>query len=454
LYTFIEFLALGNEIFYNNKNKKNRRGFMSDFQQIDAAALRAKQSELQQRYHEFKAKNLKLDMTRGKPCSEQLDLSMGLFDCLGRDDYKAADGTDCRNYGLMDGIAEAKELLAQYLEVEPQELIIGGNSSLALMHDTIVKAMLNGIPGSETPWSKLPKVKFLCPSPGYDRHFAICEHLGIEMIAVDIKADGPDMDEVEKLVASDDGVKGIWNIPRYSNPTGITYSDAVVDRLAKMKTKAADFRIFWDNAYTVHHLNGKIEPLKNILAACKAAGNPDRVFIFGSTSKVSFSGAGIAMVGGSVANMNWLRKQMSIQTIGYDKINQLRHIRFFKNMDGIMAHMNKHAAILKPKFDMVFNILDGELGGKNIASYNEPNGGYFISLDTLDGCAGKVFSMAAEAGVALTKAGATYPYGKDPRDRNIRIAPTLPPLSELKQAMELVAICIQLVSIEKLLEAK
>lgn len=426
---------------------------MSDFKQLDAAALKAIQSKLQQRYNEFKAKNLKLDMTRGKPSSEQLDLSLGMIDILSQKDYKADDGTDCRNYGLLDGLTEAKELFAEYLEVEPQEIIIGGNSSLALMHDTITRAMLHGVPGSDTPWCKLPKVKFLCPSPGYDRHFAICEHFGIEMITIELKADGPDMDEIEKLVAGDDSIKGIWCVPRYSNPTGITYAGAVVERLAKMKTKAMDFRIFWDNAYTVHHLNGKIEPLKNLLTACKAAQNPERVFIFGSTAKVSFAGAGIAVVAGSTANMNWLRKHIGIQTIGSDKVNQLRHVRFFKNMNGILAQMDKHAAILKPKFDLVFNILDAELSGKNIVSYNKPGGGYFISMDTLDGCAQKVVSMAAEAGVALTKAGATYPYGKDPRDRNIRIAPTLPPLSELKQAMELVAICVQLASIEKLLAA-
>jgi DNA-binding transcriptional MocR family regulator len=424
---------------------------MSDFHQLDAVALKSKQTELQQRYNEFQAKKLKLDMTRGKPCPEQLDLSLDLIDGLSQMDYKAADGTDCRNYGLVDGLPEAKALFARYLEVKPEEIIIGGNSSLALMHDTIARAMFHGVPGSETPWGKLPKVKFLCPSPGYDRHFAICEHLGIEMTTIELNADGPDMDEVERLVANDDGIKGIWNVPRYSNPTGITYSDRVVERLAKMRTKAPDFRIFWDNAYAVHHLNGQIAPLKNILTACQEAGNPDRVFIFGSTAKVSFAGAGIAVMAGSVANMNWLRKHLSIQTIGHDKINQLRHVRFFKDMNGIMAHMNKHAAILKPKFDMVFSILDAELAGKNIASYNKPSGGYFISLDTLEGCAQKVVSMAAAAGVALTKAGATYPYGKDPRDRNIRIAPTLPPLSELKQAMELVAICIQLASIDKLL---
>jgi len=424
---------------------------MSDFKQLDAVALEMKQSILQQRYNEFKAQHLKLDMTRGKPSSEQLDLSLGLLDCLERKDYKAADGTDCRNYGMANGLPEVKDLFAEYLEVEPSEVIIGGNASLTLMHDLMVKAMLFGVPGSEIAWGKLPQVKFLCPSPGYDRHFAICELLGIEMITIDYQDDGPDMDEVERLVRADDSIKGIWCVPRYSNPTGITYSDSVVDRLAGMKTQASDFRIFWDNAYAVHHLNGKVEPLKNILAACKAARNPDRVFLFGSTSKISFAGSGIAVVAGSITNINWLRQQLSIQTIGSDKLNQLRHIRFFKNMDGIMAQMNKHAVILKPKFDLAFDIFESELNGKNIASYNKPNGGYFISLDTLDGCAPKVVAMAAEAGVVLTKAGATYPYGKDPRERNIRIAPTMPSLSELKQAMELVAICIQLVSIEKLL---
>lgn len=424
---------------------------MNDFKRLDAVTLKVKQSILQQRYQEFKDQHLKLDMTRGNPSSEQLDLSLGLLDCLDQKDYKAVDGTDCRNYGIVDGLPEVKQLFAEYLEVEPSEVIIGGNASLALMHDLVVKAMLLGVPGSEKPWGKLPQAKFLCPSPGYDRHFAICELLGIEMITIDYQDDGPDMDEVERLVRTDDSIKGIWCVPRYSNPTGITYSDVVVDRLAGMKTQAPDFRIFWDNAYAVHHLTGKVESLKNILAACKAARNPDRVFIFGSTSKISFAGSGIAVVASSITNINWLRKLLSVQTIGSDKLNQLRHIRFFKNMDGIMAQMKKHAAILKPKFDLVFDILESELGGKNIASYNKPKGGYFISLDTMDGCAPKVVAMAAEAGVTLTKAGATYPYGKDPRRHNIRIAPTKPPLSELKQAMELVAICIQLASIEKLL---
>ena len=424
---------------------------MTDFKTLGAAALKANQTELQQRYNEFKAKNLKLDMTRGKPCSEQLDLALDLMDCLTLKDYKAADNTDCRNYGGLDGLTEAKELFAQFLEVGPTEIIIGGNSSLALMYDQMVRALIHGVPGSDTPWGKLPKVKFLCPCPGYDRHFAICEDLGIEMITVTLQDDGPDMATVERMVAEDDSIKGIWCVPKYSNPTGITYSDNVVDRLAKMKTKANDFRIFWDNAYAVHHLDGKVKPLKNILTACKAAGNPDRVFIFGSTSKISFAGAGIGVIAGSTTNINWVKKHLGIQTIGPDKLNQLRHIHFFKNIDGIMTQMEKHAAILKPKFDMVLMMLDAELGGKNIASYTKPKGGYFISLDTMAGCAQKVVAMAAEAGVVLTKAGATYPYGKDPEDKNIRIAPTLPPISELKQAMELVAICIQLVSIDKML---
>ena len=424
---------------------------MSDLKTIDSATLNEDLAQLRQRYNEFKAKNLKLDMTRGKPGAAQLDLSLGLLTCLSEQDYRAADGTDCRNYGGVDGLPEAKALFAAYLEGDPAEIIIGGNSSLSLMHDLAARAMLFGVPGSETPWGKLPRVKFLCPSPGYDRHFSVCEHLGIEMITVDLLDDGPDMEIVERLAAEDEAIKGIWCVPKYSNPTGITYSEAVVNRLAAMKTKAGDFRIFWDNAYAVHHLYDGGEPLANILTACKAAGNPDRVFLFGSTAKVSFAGSGVAMVGGSAANMNWLRKQLGIQTIGPDKINQLRHVRFLKDMEGIKAHMERHAALLRPKFETVFAILEAELGGKNMVAYHQPKGGYFISLDTMDGCAKRVVAMAAEAGVALTKAGATYPYGKDPRDRNIRIAPTFPPLNELKQAMELVAICIRIVSIEKLL---
>jgi len=318
------------------------------------------------------------------------------------------------------------------------------------MHDTIVRAMFFGVYGSETPWSKLPKVKFLCPSPGYDRHFSICELFGIEMIVVDMKDSGPDMDQVEKLVKEDDAIKGIWCVPKYSNPDGITYSDEVVERFAKMETKANDFRIFWDDAYTVHHLTEEPDQLKNILDACKVAGNPDRVFMFTSTSKITFAGSGIGVLAASENNINFTKKQLSMQTIGPDKVSQLRHIRFFKNMETLQSHMKKQAAIIKPKFDMVLNKLETELGGKNIASWFEPNGGYFISLNTLDGCARDVVRMASEAGVTLTGAGATYPYGKDPNDKNIRIAPTYPSLAELEKAMDILCLCVQLASIEKL----
>ncbi|WP_371364649.1 Putative aminotransferase [Sporomusa rhizae] len=422
---------------------------MTTLEKMNNTQLQQYLSSLSHSYEEVQAQKLKLDMSRGKPCPEQLDLSAGLMNCLSGADYKAANGTDCRNYGGLDGIPETKELLAWFLEVRPEEVIVGGNSSLTMMYDLIAKAMLHKIPGSQAPWSKLPQVKFLCPSPGYDRHFAICENLGIEMITINYQSDGPDMDEVEKLVATDPAIKGIWCVPKYSNPTGITYSDAVVKRLAAMPTKATDFRIFWDNAYTVHHLTDTRAPLLNILEACRQAGNPDRVFEFTSTSKISFPGAGIAMLASSEANVNWLKKQINIQTIGPDKLNQLRHVRFFKDQAGIENHMRKHAAILKPKFDLVLEILESKLGDKNLASWSKPQGGYFISLDTLPGCAQKVVAKAAAAGVMLTPAGATFPYGKDPEDKNIRISPSFPPLSELQQAMELLTLCIELVSAEQ-----
>lgn len=405
------------------------------------------------RYEEYKSRKLKLDMSRGKPCTEQLDLSVGMLDILKTDEaLRASDGTDLRNYGGLDGIPEAKELFSQMLGVQSDEIIIGGNSSLNMMHDTISRAMLHGVADSECPWGKLPAVKFICPSPGYDRHFAICELFGIEMIVVDMLPDGPDMNRVEELVREDGAIKGIWCVPKYSNPDGITYSDDVVDRLAGMQTKSGDFRIFWDDAYTVHHLTDKPDRLKSILDACKAAGHPDRAFVFSSTSKITFPGAGVAMMAASVRNVSAIRKQLSVQTIGPDKINQMRHVRFFGGMDGIRAHMEKHAAIIKPKFEAVLAILEAELGGKEIATWNKPNGGYFISLNTPDGCAQAVVKLAAEAGVTLTSAGATYPYGNDPRDRNIRIAPTLPPLEELKTAIEVLALCVQLASVRKRLD--
>lgn len=422
---------------------------MNEVKTLTNLALQQRYADLSHSYEVFKAQNLKLDMSRGKPCPEQLDLSTGLIDCLGKEDYKTQAGVDCRNYGGLDGIPEAKELFSWIVEAKCGEVIIGGNSSLILMHDLIARIMLKGLPGDETPWSKLPKVKFLCPSPGYDRHFSICEYFGIEMIVVDYLEDGPNMDQVEELVANDSSIKGIWCVPKYSNPTGLTYSDAVVKRLAQMKTKATDFRIFWDNAYAVHHLTNTPDPLLDIRTTCNAAGNPDRVFIFSSTSKVSFASSGIAMVASSEMNINWLKKQMMFQTIGPDKLNQLRHVRFFKDQAGIEAHMRKHEQILTPKFQMVLEILERTLGGKDIASWSKPNGGYFISLDTLPGCAQKVVTRAAAAGVVLTPAGATFPYGKDPEDKNIRISPSFPPLAELKQAMELVAICVELVSTEQ-----
>ncbi len=423
---------------------------MKSYKDLSKEELKNEIEILEKRYNAFKAQNLKLDMTRGKPCAEQLDISMDILDIPAKELRKAADGTDCFNYGVLDGIPEAKALFAEMLEVNTDEIIVGGNSSLNLMYDTIARAMSLGILGN-TPWSKLDGVKFLCPSPGYDRHFAICELFGIEMITVDMKQDGPDMDTVEKLVSEDESIKGIWCVPKYSNPDGITYTDEVVNRFANLKPKAKDFRIFWDNAYCVHHLSENPDKLKNILKACKDAGNENMVYIFSSTSKISFPGAGVAVMATSTENLKGIKKSLTIQTIGHDKINQLRHAKYFKNLEGINTHMKKHAGILEPKFNTVLQILQEELGGKDIASWNKPNGGYFVSLNTLDNCAKEVAKLAGEAGVALTKAGATFPYGNDPRDRNLRIAPTMPPVEELKKAIEVLAICVQLVSASKLL---
>jgi aspartate/methionine/tyrosine aminotransferase len=423
---------------------------MTDFKKLSEQARRKAKEELLKRYAEFQSRRITLDMTRGKPCSEQLDLSLGMLqnDIAGA--YLSPSGLDCRNYGGLDGISEAKKLFAEYMGVEPDELILGGNSSLNMMHDTILRAMAKGVTDGTLPWGQLSKVKFLCPSPGYDRHFFICEYLGIEMIPIDMQENGPDMDQIEAMVAADETIKGIWCVPQYSNPTGSVYSDEVVERLANMKTRAADFRIFWDNAYAVHHMVDTPVQLKNLLAACKKAGNPERALMFGSTSKITFAGAGLAIMAGSQKNMQWVRNQMAFQTIGPDKLNQLRHVLFFKDMGGIEAHMKKHAVVLKPKFDAVQSILENELKGKNIASWSKPQGGYFVSIDTLEGCANKVIKKAAEAGVKLTQAGSTYPYKNDPLDRNIRIAPSFPPLDDIQAAMELVAICIQLVSLDKI----
>lgn len=415
---------------------------------MDLSTLTSEASELSRRYESFRATKLSLDMTRGKPCAEQLDLSNDLLTNLGPTDLKAADGTDARNYGGVDGLPEAKALFADFIEVSPQEVLIGDNSSLSLMHDAVARALSHGVPGGDGPWSgKAPK--FLCPAPGYDRHFAICQHFGIEMVVVDMTPEGPDMDRVEALAATDASIKGIWLVPKYSNPTGVTCSDSVVERLASMKTAAAEFRVFWDNAYAHHHLTDQQPKLANLLRACKTAGKPDRVFLFGSTSKISFAGGGIAIMAGSERNVAWMRDHRSKSTIGPDKINQLRHVRFFRDMDGITAHMRKHAAILRPKFDLVDEVLRRELGESGVATWTRPLGGYFTSLDTPDGCARAVVQMAAEAGVKLTEAGATFPYGRDPRDRNIRIAPSLPKLDEIGAAMEVLAVCVKRVALQK-----
>jgi len=425
---------------------------MTDFKTLDRPQLQQLKDNLLDNYHKFKSRGITLDITRGKPCSDQLDLALEMLDCVNSRDYLPQDGTDSRNYGGLDGIPEAKKLFADYLEVAPEEIIVGGNSSLNLMHDTFMRAMVKGVGEDSLPWGKQPQIRFLCPSPGYDRHFFICDYLGIEMIPVAMNAEGPDMDVVEELAAEDESIKGIWCVPKYSNPTGAVYADEIVDRLASMPVKAADFRIFWDNAYAVHHLDDNPPRLKNILTACKKAGHPERVFIFGSTSKIAFAGSGVAMIAGSAENMARIRKQIGIQTIGPDKLNQLRHVKFFKDMVGIESHMQKHRAILKPKFDVVQTVMEKELGGKNIAQWSHPAGGYFVSIDTMAGCAAAVVRLAAEAGVKLTTAGSTYPYLQDPLDRNIRIAPSFPPLADVRSAMQLVCICIQLVSIDKLCE--
>ncbi len=428
---------------------------MTNYSLINHRELNKLKSELLKKYNKYKSLGLKLDMSRGKPCKEQLDLSMNLIhqkDIVLQ--YETKDKIDCRNYSVLDGITEAKELFAEILDVLSEEIIIGGNSSLQMMYDSIIKAMVLGVYGSEKPWGKLPTVKFLCPSPGYDRHFAICEEFGIEMITVDMKDDGPDMDAVEKYVSEDELVKGIWCVPKYSNPQGITYSDKTVERLANMNTKAKDFRIFWDNAYVVHDLYDDSDELANIMDACKLSGNQDRVYIFTSTSKITFPGAGLGVMASSKNNIKYLLKQISKQTIGPDKINQLHHTLFLKSVENIDNHMKKQADIIRPKFEKVLEILEKELSGKEIAWWNKPKGGYFISLNTLDGCAKKIVEMASVAGVKFTDAGATYPYRHNPQDNNIRIAPTFPSIEELKIAIEILCNCIQIVSINKLLQER
>jgi DNA-binding transcriptional MocR family regulator len=394
-----------------------------------------------QRYEEMKRNPVALDITRGKPSAEQLDLSADLVTILGPSDYKSADGTDCRNYGVLDGLPEVRALFAEMLEVRPDQVLAGGNSSLSLMHDTIMYALLHGVPDGNGPWLQ-QRPRFLCPVPGYDRHFSMLQNFGIEMINVPLTPAGPDMEMVERLVASDASIKGMWALPKYANPTGLTFAPEVVAALARMKTAAPDFRILWDDAYAVHDLDDTPDVLANALALGEAAGNANRFLVYTSFSKVTFAGAGVAAMAGSQANLDWVRKHMSMATIGPDKLNQLRHARFFKDVDAIRAHMKKHAAILRPKFACVERVLGQALGGSGLATWTRPRGGYFVSLDVLPGRATRVVKLAADVGLKLTPAGSAFPYRKDPHDRNIRIAPSFPTLPELERAMEVLAVAV------------
>lgn len=430
---------------------------MKAYRELSKEELLSLKGQLEKDFEVVKGKGLKLDMSRGKPSVAQLDMGMDIFDVLNsKSDMKSMNGVDVRNYGVLDGLDEAKQMMADIMGVSMKNVIVYGNASLNVMYDAVSSAMTHGVMGS-TPWCKLDRVKFLCPAPGYDRHFAITQHFGIEMITVPMTPQGPDMDMVERLVAEDESIKGIWCVPKYSNPQGYTYSDETVRRFANLKPAAKDFRIFWDNAYAVHHLydeEDRQDKILEILSECEKAGNPDMVYEFASTSKISFSGAGVAAIASSQGNLEAIKKSLTIQTIGYDKINQLRHARYFKDFDGIKAHMKKHAALMRPKFEAVQNILEKELGGLEIGSWTKPNGGYFISFESMEGCAKAIVAKCKEAGVVLTGAGATYPYGKDPKDSNIRIAPSFPTPEEMSMATELFVLCVKLVSVEKLLQGK
>ena len=431
-----------------NRRKKK----MKSYQEMTREELLAEKEALMVEYKKYQAKDLHLDMSRGKPSQEQLDLTMGMMDVLSSEaDLTCEDGTDCRNYGVLDGIKEAKDLLADVMEVHPDNIIIYGNSSLNVMYDTISRSMTHGVMGN-TPWCKLDKVKFLCPVPGYDRHFAITEYFGIEMINVPMLATGPDMDMVEELVKNDESIKGIWCVPKYSNPQGITYSDETVRRFARLQPAAKDFRIYWDNAYCVHHLYDiNQDHLIEIVAECKRAGNPDMVYKFTSTSKICFPGSGVAAIATSANNLEDIKKQLKIQTIGHDKVNQLRHVRYFKDIHGIVEHMKLHANLLRPKFEMIAATFERELKGRGVGTWHEPKGGYFVAYETLEGCAKDVVSKMQKAGVTMTPAGAPFPYGKDPKDSVIRISPSYPSLENLTTAVDIFVVCVKLASIEKIL---
>ena len=422
---------------------------MESFREMSKEELQAQKVEVNKKYQEFKDLELSLNMARGKPAPDQIDHANGMLETM--TDYHAKDGLDVRNYGVLDGLPEMKEIFSDLLDIEAKNIIVGGNASLNLMFDQMMRLVVFGTAG-EKPWGQLDKVKFLCPAPGYDRHFAVTETLGFELITVDMTPEGPDMDQVEKLVAEDESIKGIWCVPKYSNPQGITYSDETVRRFARLKPAAEDFRIYWDNAYGIHHLyEDKQDQLIEILEECEKAGNPNLAYKFSSTSKISFPGSGIAAIASSDENLAEIRKQMQVQTIGHDKVNQLRHARFFGDINGMVEHMKKHADILRPKFDAVLETLDRELGGLEIGSWIAPRGGYFISFDSMEGCAKAIVAKAKEAGLVMTGAGATFPYGKDPKDSNIRIAPSYPTLEDLKVAAEIFVLSVKIVSVDKLL---